>query len=488
MLNQQEIDALKKKILCHHCVGEIYLNAEMKAKGKKLRCSYCARIAKSYRIGGLAERIEEVFEQHYFRTSDQPTDWQYSMLADKESDYVWERDGEPVLYAIMNAADMPEEAAEDIQQILEDQYFDFDTAAAGEETEFSSDSYYEVKGPDDRHWQVSWRLFERALKTEARFFNSAAVSHLMSVFEGIGLMKTQDGRPIVVNAGPSTSLTEIYRARAFQADEKLKEALARPDRHLGSPPSMYAKAGRMNAHGISVFYGANNPKVALAEVRPPVGSQVMVARFEIIRPIRLLDLTALIEISVSGSIFDPTLADRLARAMFLRSLNGRISKPVMPDDEPFEYIVTQSLADFLATESTIHIDGIIFSSVQTGGMPHNVLLFHNAAKVEKMELPEGTNVSARLGQMNEDGWEVEYNVFEEVPPKRKKTDEKKDTLSVELPAEYDEDWEGLNLDTRPSSLKIDLESVTVHKVEAVDFITEEHKVYRHRWEKQELDL
>lgn len=39
----------------------------------------------------------------------------------------------------------------------------------------------------------------------------------------------------------------------------------------------------MNARGVSVFYGANDPTAAIAEVRPPVGSQVAVAQFEIIR-------------------------------------------------------------------------------------------------------------------------------------------------------------------------------------------------------------
>ena len=488
-LDQQEIDALKTKKLCHHCVGESYLSNEMRAQGTKLRCSYCGRVAKSYRISELAERIEEVFDQHYFRTSDQPTSWQYSMLADKESSYEWERDGVPVLYAIMDAADMPEAAANDIQRILEDQYSDFDAAATGEETEFSSDSYYEEKGTDDWRWQEDWQGFELSLKTEARFFSRTAASHLTSVFLGIDLMKTQDGRSLVVDAGPGTSLTALYRARVFQADEKLKEALTRPDRHVGSPPSMYANAGRMNAHGISVFYGANDPNVALAEVRPPVGSQVIVARFEIVRPVRLLDLMALSAVSTSGSIFDPTLAGCLERAMFLRRLSHRITRPVMPDDEPFEYIATQAVADFLATESTMQIDGVIFPSVQMAGVSLNILLFHKAARVEEMELPEGTEVSASLGQMYEEGWEVEYTVIEEVPSKREKRDEKRDTLSGEyLLTEYGGGWEGLNPDPRPSTLKIDVESVTVHIIQAVEFSTKEHKVHRHRWEKHARDL
>ncbi len=204
-----------------------------------------------------------------------------------------ERDGEPVLWAIAGAAEIPEDAAQDILDILENQYADIDAQRAGEESEFDSESYYEERGVDIRQWQDSWRDFERSLRTEARFFSRAAEEHLTSVFEGIDTLKTRDGRPLVIDAGPGTAFPSLYRARVFQADSKLEQALTQLDRQLGSPPVADAHAGRMNARGISVFYGANDPMVALAEIRPPVGSQVLVGRFDIIRPLRLLDLTAL---------------------------------------------------------------------------------------------------------------------------------------------------------------------------------------------------
>jgi hypothetical protein len=164
-------------------------------------------------------------------------------------------------------------------------------------------------------------------------------------------------------------------------------------------------------------------------------------------------------------------------------------KPVMPDDEPFEYIATQAVADFLATESTMQIDGIIFPSVQTAGLSLNIVLFHKAAKVEQMDLPEGTEMRARLGHMDEDGWQVEYTVVEEVPPKKEKDDKKTNTLSFEYLLREDVgDLEGLPFDPRIATLKIDLDSVTVHIIKAVEFTTEEHKVYRHRWEKHEPDF
>jgi hypothetical protein len=486
-MTEVDIDELN---LCHHCVGEAYLSAEIRAQGKRRKCSYCARTAKAYRICEVASRIEAAFDQHYSRTFDQPTSWQYTLLSDKESNYDWERDGEPVVWAIMNAADMPEDAAKDVQRILEDQYGDFDSAVVGEETEFSADSYYEEKGTSDQAWQDEWRSFERSLQTEARFFSQTAAKHLASVFDGIEAMRTRDGRSLVVDAGPGTGFGSVYRARVFQSYDKLEAALCRPDLHLGSPPPSLASAGRMNARGISVFYGANDPKVAIAEVRPPVGSQVAVARFEIIRPLRLLDLTALSAVSVSGSVFDPQFIGRLERATFLRSLSQRITRPVMPDDEAFDYLATQAVADFLATEAGAPLDGILFPSVQAAGNALNVVLFHKAARVETLSIPQETEINARTGQMGEDGWEVEYSVIEWVPTsKDKSADEQanKGDKSLDLGALIVAPWNPADY-AREASLRIDLDSVEVHIVQRVQFETESHNVRRNRWEKRETDF
>ncbi|MBI5102361.1 MAG: RES domain-containing protein [Nitrospirae bacterium] len=487
MLRDYTLDELNNRRLCCDCVGEDYLKDEIRNQGELGTCSYCSRRSKYYSIETLAERIETVFEQHYVRTSDQPSSYQYAMLADKESGYDWERDGEPVVDAIMNAADIPDEAASDIQKILEDKFYDRDAAEMGEESEFSSDSYYKESDANDERWQDEWREFERSLKTEARFFSRTASHLLTSVFDGIDTMKTRDGRSLIVNAGADTEFSEVFRARSFQSRDSLELAVARPDNHLGSPPSVQASAGRMNALGISVFYGANKPMVALSEVRPPVGSKVVVGRFEIIRPIRLLDLTALNDVTTRGSIFDPTFINRLERTMFLRNLSRRITVPVMPDDETFEYLATQAIADFLATENVPPLDGIIFPSVQTAGESLNVVLFHKSARVQDIDLPEGTTISSSLGHISEDGWDGDYSVFEEVQAKKEDQDKKKAAGFGHL-IDFASVWSHPDLDLRPPTLKIDLESVHVHIVEAVKFKTTEHRVRRHRFETREFGL
>ena len=160
MLDHEQIKKLKAKRLCRDCVGESYLSDEIATEGKRLKCSYCGSFRKCYRLNQLAERIEEVFEQHFVRTATDPDPMQYAMMADRESDYSWERDGEQAVYAIMNAADIPEVAAQDIQKILEDKHYNFDAATSGEETQFDSDSYYEAKGASDAAWQEEWRSFD----------------------------------------------------------------------------------------------------------------------------------------------------------------------------------------------------------------------------------------------------------------------------------------------------------------------------------------
>ena len=59
------------------------------------------------------------------------------------------------------------------------------------------------------------------------------------------------------------------------------------------------------------------------------------------------------------SVYDPTLASRLGRARFLRSLAQRMTRPVMPDDEAFDYLPTQAVAD--SRVSTTVVPGLVHS-------------------------------------------------------------------------------------------------------------------------------
>jgi hypothetical protein len=480
-----DIDELKEKRICYQCIGEAYLSAEVERDGKVEQCSYCGETDKAITVENLADRDESAFEDHYTRTADQPNSWQQSLLSDRESNYDWDRDGVPVVEAIEGAAEVCSEVAEDVQAILNDRHDDIEAAKVGEETEFSSETCYEEKGPSTFAWQEEWRAFEQSLKTEARFFSRSAAAHLTAVFGGIDALKTTDGSPLVVEAGPQQTLDHLYRARVFQAQDKLEEALCRPDEHLGSPPAHLASAGRMNARGISVFYGATEAATAIAEVRPPVGSNVVTAKFSITRPLRLLDLTALEKVQDGGSIFDSTLKDRLEQVAFLQTLGQRMTRPVMPDDEVFEYLPTQAVADFLATENELQLDGIIFPSIQVKD-GRNVVLFHKEARVDAMDIPEGTQVSARSSVNTDEGPETDYSVIEEVPPAPESSSSKDDDdLPLDAFLGGGQLWQRRDHDFRDVALRIDAKSVEVDQVDWANYKCTTHAVPRHRFEKRE---
>ena len=405
-----------EKFICLKCVGETFLSDEIRREGTRRPCSYCGATLKSIALEVLSSRIDTAFQEHYVRTPCDPSDFECMMLADRESSYEWERKGEPVLFAIMEAAELPEAAAADVQSLLEEQFADWDSQVGGEETEYESESQYELRGVDDSEWMSRWRRFDGALRSEARFFSADAIDYLNSVFLGIEALRDQSGVSLITEIGPGCEIASLFRARVFQDEGKLLEALGRPDLHIGPPPSALAISGRMNARGISVFYGANDTDVAVAEVRPPVGSKVAVAQFVVQRSLLLLDLTKLARVVETGSLFDPEHSKRLARASFLRKLSTIITEPVMPDDEALDYLPTQAVADFLATSHGANLDGIIYPSIQLGGNALNVCLFHKAADVEQLLVVEGTTFETASEQHYDEGPEVEYSVRVILPP------------------------------------------------------------------------
>jgi len=472
-------DTPEVKHICFACVGEEFLRAEIEKEGEAATCAYCGKQRKSISIEQLADRVEGAFEEHYRRTSTEPSSLEYMML--KEGDYDWDREGEPAVWAIANAAEIEEAPATDVQKVLEERHSDFDMAAMGEECEFDSEAYYEEKGPNDIEFREEWWGFEQSLKTETRFFNKRAQATLGSVFEGLADHETRDGRRVVIQAGPGLALSSLYRARVFQSSEPLEKALERPDIEIGPPPFEMATAGRMNARGISVFYGATEPTVALAEIRPPVGSRVVIGKFDLLRPMRLLDVAALQSVFVKGSIFDGGYIRHLEQAKFLGHLSRRITMPVMPNDEPSNYLITQAIADYLATE--IKLDGIVYPSAQAGSNAQNVVLFRHAARVREMELPPKTEISAQLYQDTDEGRETDYWVWEEVPPPEPpEAGEAKDTslrrvLLSSISGTHDTDG-------REVTLHLDLTSIEVHHITGVVFSTEAYPVRRHRSEKR----
>ncbi|MGJ4941439.1 RES domain-containing protein [Bradyrhizobium sp. HKCCYLS1011] len=475
-------DPPETKNVCFACVGDEYLSAKIKRLGASKPCSYCGEKRRVIPIEELADHVETAFEQHYERTSPDPDDFEHMMMSDRESGYTFLRHGDPVVWAIAGAAEIDETIAADVQRILEERHADIEMAKAGEECEFASESYYEAQDTNDVELRHEWQYFEHSLKTQSRFFNKHAEAVLAELFDGLLEHETFDGRRVVIELGPGREIASLFRTRVFQSEGPLKEALERPDKGLGPPPEGVATGGRMNARGISVFYGALEAEIALAEIRPPVGSRVMLGKFELARVLKVLDVEALRSVLVKGSVFDGGHLHKLERAKFLGRLSERITRPIMPDDEPSDYLVTQAIAEYLA--SRVGLDGILYPSAQAGGAKKNVVLFHHASRVKPLELPPNTELEARTRMTTSDGQEADYWVSEEVPEPKPAPVPQRDRAFPFIALEPSETESAGDADFRDVTLNLDLESVEVHHVEAVSFRTTAHSVRRHRWQKR----
>jgi RES domain len=280
-----------EKRICSDCVGEPYLKAIILKSSIVGTCNYCGNSKSLISIDELSTHIELGFNDHYQRSPNEPSSMEYRLMNDSESNYDWERQGEPVLELIEDLAELPSEAAKEVQEILSEKYAEYGSDYTGEETEFSSESYYKEGNSHRLGWiNLIWNFdaLDEKLKKQSRYFNKPIQDTLDKIFYGLQQVKTKTGQAVLEFAGPNQSMSGLYRARVFQNEKDLGEALKKPDVRLGPPPHNLARGGRMNAQGISVFYGATSISTAIAETRPPVGSKVLVGHFQITESLTLL--------------------------------------------------------------------------------------------------------------------------------------------------------------------------------------------------------
>lgn len=120
----------------------------------------------------------------------------------------------------------------------------------------------------------------------------------------------------------------------------------------------------LNAAGISVFYKSFDRDTCVAGLRTPVGGHAIVGRFEIRRPLRVLDLT-----------LDRHYAERMVYDAFMRGFHAEIRRAVVPGRETLDYLPTQVIAEYLWSIVDPTVDGIVFGSAQITGSANNVVLF-----------------------------------------------------------------------------------------------------------------
>lgn len=447
--------------ICACCIGEAFLRECIEVNGSSNACHYCEETCACFTLETISNLTEQAIGEHFVRTSDEPSTMEYAMI--KHCGQDWYRDGEEIGQVIEDLLQTSPEVAHDVQQLLEERHSDFDSDAMGLETEFACESHYvERQKVSTGRLNSIWERFVTTLKTESRYINPSVRETLDSLFSGVEAMRSGRNGTVIIEAGPDTDVPFLFRARWCRGHDELESILITPDRELGPPPYRLSGANRMSARGISVFYGASSAETAISEIRPPVGCNVVCAKFILIRPLRLLNLLALENVWESGSMLDPDFIRKREQAAFLRTLTSRIVDPVLPGEEDFSYIPTQVIAEYLAESPTMALDGILYPSVQLSGLKsdesYNVVLFHKASCVRYQTLPaqEGCRISYGH-QYDEDDWETDICVTEITELVDANSQQEKEEMPPHLK------------DNREPAIEIDLLSVSVHGIRAARF-------------------
>ena len=462
------------KHICFQCVGDVVLQRTIQDEGIVRQCSYCGFEQAALPLEELADTIHNVLQEHFELTPDTPAPTEYVGKED-----TWERDGAEVRMVIFDMADVSEEIAEDIRAHLSER-FGYEARKDGEEDPYDSDAHYEARTPDDYHYRDRWTWFRDEIRRRGRFFNQTAKDTLDEIFAGVDELTTYAGDSVVKVIGPGYDLATLYRARVAFSEDDMTKYLTHPVWELGPPQSRYARAGRMNAEGISVFYGALEAETCVAEVRAPVGSFVVVGSFTPTRALRLLDFNALTEVYVKGSHFDEKFHEMRKKAAFLGRMVREISRPVMPSDEAFEYLPTQVIAEYLVEYSKPKFDGILFQSAQTDGC--NVVLFHHASEVEPYKPPQDTETKVYFSDRDDDAelwWASVYEKTDE-PEGEGKPDEAEGYRDWRLD-DPDIEWP----EDRNPTLRLDVKHIQISRVQRVKYKCREIFTSRDRLSKRD---
>jgi hypothetical protein len=253
----------------------------------------------------------------------------------------------------------------------------------GEEPFFSSNASYVQSPVEYRAMIYKWKAIEQELKHQQRFFSQTAQKYFRQLFGRIEELQDGWSRPVVLVYSPKT---ELFRARALSTLASLEKICRSPGTELGPPPEELATAGRMNASGVSVFYGAFDLETCFAEMRPSLASHVLIGMFKTTQTLRVLDFSALAQAGPGQepSFLDPEFNAKREADEVLRILHGLIARPVQPGAEASEYIITQSIAEYLAYVQDPPLDGVIFDSVQRAG-GKNIVLFSQYGRGELLQ-------------------------------------------------------------------------------------------------------
>jgi hypothetical protein len=318
--------------------------------GERAMCSLCGLAKGTLAVSELAELVEGVFDRYVTFNDPEPFyTGQLSTPNELVQQYILECEGDALADAIVT--------------YLHDKH-EYGVVHDGETRMYEAHcEYYRLEVPLTSESDDAWQRFEEGVKHRGRFYLSEEKEYLERIFRPLLNGELHRGKPPLATLGGSDSqIKTVVRARVANTETDQKRILENPPRELAPPPPTLRTAGRMNAAGVVAFYGATDVATCLAELAVPFGGAAVVGEFEFERPVRVLDLRLLSRAAMLASPLDPSYGEKVNYARFIRRLRNLLRRPVMPGTETLDYLPTQMVAEFLASEG---LDGVMFVSSVT---------------------------------------------------------------------------------------------------------------------------
>ncbi|WP_413657887.1 RES domain-containing protein [Paraburkholderia phenoliruptrix] len=354
--------------ICSNCIEDSHFRDSLAEHFEHLECSVCGEESdEAVTVESLAAVLEPVLREYFVQGAEEK---HYSGDDDKGW---WEQSGEPL---------------NDIIQTVTGQYFDFEDELVdavcdlddawpgdGEEPLWEATANYVPRRLLPYQFTEHWNAAVEDLKRNRRFFSVSVRDLFDSLFANVGQLfatHRNGNLPVTVLLPVKTIL---FRARVCSSITQMGKMADAPLELIGPPPSELAKSGRMNPEGVVVLYAAFEEDTARAELRPAIGNDLAVIKLVTTQPLKVLDLERLERVTAATNLsyFQPDYEEQVTKHTFLRRLHGLISQPVVPGRES-DYLITQTMAEYLAHVHAEKFDGVKFASAQSaGGM--NVVLF-----------------------------------------------------------------------------------------------------------------
>lgn len=377
----------EKVNVCFECARDPFLSAEIHLHGIYASCGLCSAKRQCLPLSEVVAQVER-FLGHYIREGCERRTWcdgEFSVSLQGERIEHW--------VSMMFGCAASEAIVESVCRSL---------------TAYTDDTPYMKSELTLDDVGIKWAVFEDSLKHGNRFFNQHAKEYLDWLFKDIHTYSTESEALAVVRTLWPATAEPIYRARVCSTSAAVDEITEGPDSKLAAPPKEVAGEGRMNAVGVPAFYGAFQRSTCLAELRPPVGGMVVSGAFRLNRAVTVLDFGRFEEADLGPepSYFDPEYIQKSGRKEFLIHLHNKLTVPVQRGSEK-EYLISQVIAEYLATCVDPRIDGVIYKSVQEPS-GSNITLFSHVVSVETGLQWELNGIRGILGPRASERPRIEY--------------------------------------------------------------------------------